>query len=127
MTTDAVQAELREAQARLLQKDFCLVDVRTKAPLAELMPHLHEHHAYVEGLEESGRLFACGPILLDGDEPNGDSVWIVRGGLAEAEAAAAGDPLTKLGLREFSVRRWRANMGGFSLALRFSTRSFELD
>jgi uncharacterized protein YciI len=127
VTTDTIQAELRQSQAKLLQKEFCVVDVRSKVPVAELMPHLHEHHAYIEGLEESGRIFACGPVLLDGDEPNGDSIWIVRGTLAEAEAAAAEDPLTKLGLRDCSVRRWRANMGGFTLAVRFSAGTFDLD
>lgn len=125
--TESVREELRHSQEGLLRKDFCLLWLRAEVPLNELLGPLDEHHQYMARLEGSGHVFACGPVLDDSGDPTGDSVWIVRGNAEEAQAIAAEDPLSKLGLRSFEVTRWRMNMGSFGISIRFSTGEFQLD
>lgn len=81
--------------------------------MAEIRPHLPEHIAYLSRLAEDGRLLGSGP-QLDGDDemPEGRGLTLLVAPDSErARALAEADPLAQLGLRRFTLSRWRINEG----------------
>jgi uncharacterized protein YciI len=74
---------------------------------------LDEHLPYQKQLEDSGVMFAAGPLASpDGAEWNGEGVFVYRAAsLDEAVRLAAADPMHARGARRFEVRAWCLNEG----------------
>lgn len=74
---------------------------------------LDEHLPYQKSLEDSGVMFAAGPLASpDGAEWNGEGVFVYRAvSLDEAVRLAAADPMHARGARRFEVREWCLNEG----------------
>lgn len=87
-----------------------------------------EHFSYLAKLEEEGRIFAAGPLLLDDGSKDGRSLITLKAdSLEEARALAEADPYYQSGFRTFTMRTWKINEGGFDLKVRFAAGAFELD
>jgi uncharacterized protein len=66
-----------------------------------------DHVAYLNGLNEAGRLKFAGPFLDTAGQPSGSMIAVEAKGRAEAEAIAADDPYSKAGLFEsVTVQQW---------------------
>ncbi|WP_198961942.1 YciI family protein [Pseudonocardia sp. MH-G8] len=74
---------------------------------------LDEHLPYQKQLEDSGVMFAAGPVAsADGAEWNGEGVFVYRAAsLDEAVRLAEADPMHSRGARRFEVRAWCLNEG----------------
>ncbi|HWD05432.1 MAG TPA: YciI family protein [Amycolatopsis sp.] len=74
---------------------------------------LEEHLPYQKRLEDSGAMFAAGPLSsADGAEWNGEGVFVYRAAnLDEATRMAEADPMHACGARRFEVRAWCLNEG----------------
>jgi uncharacterized protein YciI len=74
---------------------------------------LEEHLPYQKTLEDSGVMFAAGPLASpDGAEWNGEGVFVYRvASIDEAVRMAAADPMHARGARRFEVRAWCLNEG----------------
>lgn len=66
-----------------------------------------DHVAFLDGLNESGRLAFAGPFLDADGKPNGSLVVIEAPDQAAAKALAAQDPYAKAGLfQSVEIRPW---------------------
>jgi uncharacterized protein len=114
--------------SRLLARDYWLL-LSTPAvgvDQAAIQEHLQEHLAWLIGLEESGVLFASGPLLSGPGVGPGSGVTVLRAeDEDEARLIALGDPFVLAGLRTFAVHRWRLNEGSVSLRVSFGTGTYE--
>jgi uncharacterized protein YciI len=74
---------------------------------------LEEHLPYQKQLEDSGVMFAAGPIASpDGGEWNGEGMFVYRAAsLDDAVRLAEADPMHARGARRFEVRAWCLNEG----------------
>ncbi|NYI77680.1 YciI family protein [Nocardioides panzhihuensis] len=74
---------------------------------------LEEHLPYQKKLEDSGVMFAAGPLASpEGTEWNGEGVFVYRAAsLEEAVRLAEADPMHSRGARRFEVRAWCLNEG----------------
>lgn len=74
---------------------------------------LEEHLPYQKALEDSGAMFAAGPLASpDGTEWNGEGVFVYRAeSLDEAVRLAEADPMHARGARRFEPRAWCLNEG----------------
>lgn len=74
---------------------------------------LEEHLKYQKHLEDSGVMFAAGPLAsADGAEWNGEGVFVYRAAnLDEAIRMAEADPMHSRGARRFEIRAWCLNEG----------------
>ncbi|GAB3561590.1 hypothetical protein GCM10027445_00590 [Amycolatopsis endophytica] len=74
---------------------------------------LAEHLPYQKRLEDSGVMFAAGPLAsADGAEWNGEGVFVYRAAdLDEATRMAEADPMHARGARRFEIRAWCLNEG----------------
>ena len=87
-----------------------------------------DHYNYQFSLEDRGILFAAGPLLNEDGKPGGTGMIIVRANsMEEAKEIADGDPFHKHGFRTYSIRPWRVSEGTFSLRVKYSDGSFELE
>lgn len=87
-----------------------------------------QHYDYQFSLEDRGILFAAGPLLRGDGKPTGTGMIIVRAdSMDEAKAIADGDPFHKNGFRKYRIQPWRVSEGTFSLRVRYSDGTFELD
>jgi uncharacterized protein len=87
-----------------------------------------EHYAYQFSLEDRGILFAAGPLLGENGKPTGTGMIVVRAAsMDEAKAIADGDPFHKNGFRKYRIQPWRVSEGTFSLRVKFSEGTFELE
>jgi uncharacterized protein YciI len=122
---------LRERRDALPAHQFFIIHTELVEPTddvrAALEPLVTEHLDWVRDLEESGILFAAGP-LVSADEPHsGAGMIVVRGtSKAEAEALAATCPFHKAGVRKFTVRGWQINEGSLNVTVRISNKSMLL-
>lgn len=81
--------------------------------MQQIQPHLAEHKAYLNGLADDGRLLASGPQLDgEGAPPQGRGLTLlIAPDSAGATAMADGDPLIRLGLRQYVLSRWLVHEG----------------
>lgn len=78
------------------------------------------HLRYLIALEQSGVLFASGP-LFENERITGDGITIIQAGTPqEAQAIANKDPLVAAGMRRVSVRRWVVNEGRITVSVDLS-------
>ena len=83
-------------------------------------PHAAEHLRYMMGLEEQGALWGSGPFVAPG-RVVGDGLTIFNvPEETEVHCLMAEEPLTKLGLRTYTVHRWELREGKVTINLTLS-------
>jgi uncharacterized protein YciI len=122
---------LRERRNALPAHQFFVIHTELAKPTddvrAALEPLVKEHLDWVRDLEESGILFAAGPLVSTDEPHTGAGMIIVRGpSKAEIETLAATCPFHKAGVRKFTVRGWQMNEGSLNVTLRVSSKSMLL-
>ena len=86
------------------------------------------HIAYQLELENKGILFAAGPFVDGRGKSSGAGMIIIRAkSMAAAKRIADNDPFHKQGYRSYRIRPWIINEGGFSLRVKFSDGSYDMD
>jgi uncharacterized protein len=119
--------EIGALLAPMLKKVLFVAFSKAVVPGDRMLPHVAEHLRYMNELEERGILFASGPFVLEGVLV-GDGLTILRAkSLDEARQLMEEEPLIKLGMRTFEIKKWELREGRISISLNASRSSFNLD
>ncbi|MGR3344297.1 MAG: YciI family protein [Paracoccaceae bacterium] len=123
------KSDILEKTPQMLQKQMYIVHTRPVDGLGPVMENLDPHLEFQIKLEQDGIMFAAGPLWADDEETwEGEGMVVIRAdNLAHARDIAASDPMHASGAREFTVRPWLVNEGGFSLRITFSDGKRTLD
>lgn len=109
-TSDELVALSQQHQLALPM--FVMTSLLTDAGMAAVLAAIPAHAEYWAKLEESGVLFAGGPLLPEhGSDPwAGDALIIIKAqSLAAADAIAQADPMHTSGARQYELRAWLLN------------------
>lgn len=119
--------DVREMSGDSLAKTLYVVTSRARS-VAAVKEGLADHRAYLRKLEDSGALFAAGPLMKpETDFFAGDGLLIYRAdSLEAARTIADGDPLHQSGAREYSIRTWLLNDGKITVTVRLSSPERDL-
>ena len=111
-----------------LALELYVVNTLPAGPDADVPGTLPDHLAYQAKLEQEGKLAFAGPVSdFSGENLNGEGMIIYRAtSLEEARGFAEEDPMHKLGVRTFTIRRWLINEGSFTLSVGLSGQRVEL-
>ncbi|MEM8796384.1 MAG: YciI family protein [Pseudomonadota bacterium] len=114
---------------QMLQKQLYVVHTTPTNGLGPVMENIAEHLEFQVKIEQEGIMFAAGPLWADDEETwNGEGMVIIRAeNLVEARKIAESDPMHQSGARDFAVRPWMVNEGGFSVRVTFSDGSRTLE
>lgn len=120
-------AEARAIGEKFYGKEMFVVITEPAGPDFEIETHGVEHIRYQIDLEKQGIMFAAGPLTEEGKEWSGVGLFILRAkDFAEAKRIADADPLHRLGIRTYTLRKWRMNEGRIAIAISLSDSSVEL-
>jgi uncharacterized protein YciI len=120
------QEEIGALLAPMLKKVLFVALSKAVATSDRMLPHVAEHLRYMNDLEERGILFASGPFVQEGVLV-GDGLTILRAeSLDHARQLMEEEPLIKLGMRTFELRKWELREGRISISLNASRSSFDL-
>ena len=131
LTSDSVPWETMLERARingLLGKELYVVFTSATDGMEPIRANIKEHLAYQRMLEDTGVMFAAGPMAEDNGETwSGDGMVVIRAeSLAQAEAIAAADPMHAAGARSYRVRPWIVNEGTISVKVGFASGEREV-
>ncbi|AJC83396.1 YciI-related domain-containing protein (plasmid) [Rhizobium etli bv. phaseoli str. IE4803] len=125
---DLGNPSVAELLARMVAKEFYLIENCLLAEVTELATKLREHLLYMIDLEKAGVLFLSGPLYDETGAMTGGGVTIVRASsFEEAERIALNDPFVVAGYRKPKIRRWVVNEGRVSLCLDLSDGKVSID
>jgi uncharacterized protein len=112
----------------LLGKQLFVVATTPVAGMEPIQANIKEHLAYQRMLEDTGVMFAAGPVADDGGVTwSGEGMVVVRAdSLEQAEAIAAADPMHAAGARSYRVRPWIVNEGTLTVKVGFASGSREV-
>lgn len=88
---------------------------------------IQDHLSYQVDLEERGIMFAAGPLRNEQGERLAGLIVIRADSFTDAKRIADEDPMHRMGAREYSIREWTVNEGGFDLKVRFSDQSVVIE
>ena len=126
--TDRESMTAQDLLARMMAREFYLIENRLVTEPVKLQEKLKEHLLYMIDLEKSGILFLSGPLFDQDGGMTGDGVTIIRAAsFEEAEKIARKDPFAVAGYREQKISRWVVNEGRLGLRLDLSDGSVALD
>jgi uncharacterized protein len=125
MADDPLQ-QIAALLAPMVKKRLWVVLSTAKVPSAAMEPHAAEHLKYMAGIEEKGQLWASGPFIVPGVTV-GDGLTIFNvPDKADVDRLMEDEPLTKLGMRTYEVRKWELREGRISIGLLCSQSNFTL-
>lgn len=112
----------------LLGKQLFVVSTTPIAGMEPIQANIKEHLAYQRMLEDTGVMFAAGPVADEGGATwSGEGMVVVRAdSLEQAEAIAAADPMHAAGARSYRVRPWLVNEGTVTVKVGFASGSREV-
>jgi uncharacterized protein len=120
MTT--IPNETNELLAPMTRKTLWAVLSTAKVPSAEMEPHAPAHLRYMNGLEAQGLLRGSGPFIVPGVVVgNGLPIFNVPDE-ADVRRLMAEEPLTKLGMRTYTVHKWEMREEEFRSICSFRSR-----
>ena len=121
--------DILDKTKEMLQKQVYIVHTKPVEGLGPVMEHIGPHLEFQVKLEQEGTMFAAGPLWADDEETwEGEGIVVIRAdNLVHAQEIAASDPMHASGAREFTVRPWLINEGGFDLRITFSDGKRALD
>jgi uncharacterized protein len=107
---------------KLLAKRLYIVTSVPTNGLGPVLENLEPHVAYQTQLENSGIMFAAGPLADDAEQEwNGEGMFVYRASSRDdAVKIAEADPMHACGARSFTLRLWMLNEGTFSVRLFYS-------
>jgi uncharacterized protein YciI len=112
--------------APMIKKSLWVVLSTASVPSAQMEPHAREHLRYMNSLESQGLLWGSGPFVVPGVVV-GDGLTIFNAAdEATVHRLMAEEPLTKLGLRTYTLRKWELREGKISIDLLLSVSRLEL-
>jgi uncharacterized protein len=124
-----MQTELSQAaalMAPMIKKTLWVVLSTAQVPSGDMEPHAADHLRYMNGLEEQGVLWASGPFVAPGVLV-GDGLTLFNVEReADVQRLMDAEPLTKLGMRTYTVRRWELREGKIGVDLLCSVSRFVL-
>jgi len=90
----------------LLGKQLFVVFTMPENGMEPIQANIKEHLAYQRMLEDTGVMFAAGPMAdMNGETWSGDGMVVIRAeSLEDAKAIAAADPMHAAGARKYMVR-----------------------
>lgn len=101
----------------MIKKMLWAVLTTARVSSAEMEPHAPEHLGYMNGLEAKGLLWGSGPSVVPGTLV-GDGLTIFNvPDEADVHRLMAQEPLTKLGMRTYTVHRWELREGKIAIEL----------
>ena len=114
--------DILEKTPQMLQKQLYLVHTKPTNGMGPVMDNIGPHLEFQVKIEQEGIMFAAGPLWADDEETwEGEGIVVIRAdNLAHAKEIAASDPMHASGARDFTVRPWLVNEGGFNLRVTFS-------
>ncbi|CAN0592923.1 MAG: YciI family protein [Alphaproteobacteria bacterium] len=112
----------------LLGKQLFVVFTMPENGMEPIQANIKEHLAYQRMLEDTGVMFAAGPMAdMNGETWSGDGMVVIRAeSLEDAKAIAAADPMHAAGARKYMVRPWIVNEGTMTVKVGFASGSREL-
>ncbi len=121
--------DILEKTPDMLQKQLYIVHTKPTNGLGPIMENIGPHLEFQVRIEQEGIMFAAGPLWADDEETwEGEGMVVIRAdNLAHAREIAASDPMHASGARDFTVRPWLVNEGGFNLRVTFSDGGRKLD
>ena len=119
----------RARNNNFLGKQLFVVFTYPADGMEPIMENITEHLAYQRMLEDTGVMFAAGPMGDRGGETwSGSGMVVVRAeNFAEAEKIAAADPMHASGARNYHVQPWLVNEGTITVKVGFASGKRELD
>jgi len=114
--------DILEKTPDMLQKQLYIVHTKPTNGLGPIMENIGPHLEFQVRIEQEGIMFAAGPLWADDEETwEGEGMVVIRAdNLAHAREIAASDPMHSSGARDFTVRPWLVNEGGFTMRVTFS-------
>lgn len=113
----AALQEITDLLAPMVKKTLWVVLSTAKASSAEMEPHAAEHLRYMNSLEAKGLLWGSGPFMVPGVVV-GDGLTIFNvPDETDVHRLMADEPLTKLGMRTYTVHRWALREGKIAIEL----------
>lgn len=112
----------------LLGKQLFVVFTMPENGMEPIQANIKEHLAYQRMLEDTGVMFAAGPMAdMNGETWSGDGMVVIRAeSLEDAKAIAAADPMHAAGARKYMVRPRIVNEGTMTVKVGFASGSREL-
>ena len=93
---------------------YALAIIRYRRPLEEVLPHVEEHRAYLQGLYDNGWLLASGPF-----RPRAGGALLLRVPDGDLEATLDRirdqDPLVQHGVAQYELLPWTPVIGADGL------------
>lgn len=119
----------RAATNDLLGKELFAVFTYPANGMEPIWENIEEHLAYQAMLEDTGVMFAAGPLGDRGGETwSGSGMVVIRAAnFAQAEKIAAADPMHAAGARNYHVQPWLVNEGTISVTVGFASGRREVD
>ncbi|WP_323039949.1 YciI family protein [Gemmobacter sp.] len=122
----SAQAEIDDITRNFFRKTLWAIESSPVWERERITPLIAEHLRYQVALEQSGALFAAGP-LFEGDGPPVCGLIILRGESEdEVRRLADADPMHSSGARRYKLRRWQVNEGRITLTLDLSRSRADL-
>jgi uncharacterized protein YciI len=123
----------RERTTGFLLKDYYVVFAQPRTASADKpLPHLNEkehkrifdeHIAHQLKLEDSGQLFAAGPLLDEQGKRIGGLIVLRAGSFEEAKQIVDTDPHRVSELWDHAIYRWRVSEGSYTVRVKYSSQS----
>jgi uncharacterized protein len=124
LMSETPRTEAAALIAPMIRKSLWVVVSKAVVPSAQMEPHAPEHLRYMNGLEEQGRLWASGPFVQPGVLV-GDGLTIFNvPDEADARSLMDAEPLTKRGMRTYTIHRWELREGQIPIRLLCSRSAF---
>jgi hypothetical protein len=121
------RAELETQLNSFLNKDYFVI-VTTPCVGPEIQKVIERHLDNQIKLEKDGVMFAAGPLYEEGQEFASHGMFVIRANsFEEAKAIADEDPLHKMGLRTYTLHKWRVNEGSYTVTVNYSDQTMQIE
>ena len=120
------RAQVEEMLDKFLNKDFFVIVTRPCVS-EEIQKVIEQHLDNQIKLEKDGVMFAAGPLYEEGKEFASHGMFVIRAdSFEEAKAIADEDPLHKMGLRTYTLHKWRINEGSYTVTVNYSDQTMSI-
>lgn len=124
--TDELHDQITALMQPMIKKTLWVVLSTAQVPSAQMEPHAPEHLRYMNDLEAQGLLWASGPFVVPGVTV-GDGLTIFNASdEADVRRWMDAEPLTRLGMRTYQIRKWELREGKIPVELFCSQSRFAL-
>jgi hypothetical protein len=123
------EEQIKRSRGRgfLATQFFAIFTIPVKG-MDDILQVLAEHLKFQVELDDSGIMFAAGPLCdVETNTWKGRGLIVVRAeSIAEATAIADADPMHQRGVRRYEIVPWLVNEGSMDLRIKYSRGTFEM-